>query len=48
MNFNRLSDKHLKTLFRLAKSKKHGLRPFFANPQSMIRLREEAEKRGVA
>ena len=42
----RLSDDHIVTLLRVAKTNK-GLRPFFRGPREMIRLREEAYARGI-
>jgi len=42
-----LSDKHLLAAFRIAKDKRKGLRPFFANPHDMIALRKEVEFRGL-
>lgn len=42
----RLSDDHIATLLRVAKTNK-GLRPFFGRPRDMIRLRDEAYARGI-
>lgn len=42
----RLSDEHIATLLRVAKTNK-GLRAFFGHPKGMISLREEAHSRGI-
>lgn len=42
----KLSEKHLATLVRVAKTRS-GLRPFFGSPKGMIKLRDEAYARGI-
>lgn len=42
----KMRDKHIETLMRVAKTNK-GLRPFFGTAQGMIRLRMEAYSRGI-
>jgi hypothetical protein len=41
-----MKDRHVAALLRVAK-RAPGLRPFFGSPKGMIRLREEASKRGI-
>lgn len=42
--FDRLSDQHLKAVYRVAKTR---LRAFFADPRLMIQLRSEMYRRGM-
>jgi hypothetical protein len=42
-----MGDDAITALMRTAKSRKHGLLPFFANPKTMQVLRGEAERRNL-
>jgi hypothetical protein len=43
--FLKMSDTHVKALYRVAKQKRKGVRPFFRDPNMMIALRNEMESR---
>lgn len=45
MKLSDLSDKTIRTLYRIAKNSTKGARPFFVDPRAMVALREEPEKR---
>jgi hypothetical protein len=42
--FDRLSDRHLRAVYRVAKTR---LRAFFVDPKMMIQLRSEMYRRGM-
>lgn len=46
MNLARLSTRHLRALYRIAKHPTRGVRPFFVDARAMIELRKEVERRG--
>lgn len=43
--FKKMNDKRVKALYRIAKQRRSGVRPFFRDPHLMIMLREEVESR---
>lgn len=47
MKFESFSNDHLLALYRIAKAKRRGVRPFFNHPKSMIALRTELTRRGL-
>ena len=42
-----LSDRTLKSLYKIAKNEQKGAYPFFRHPKAMIELRKEIERRGL-